>query len=345
MTLVERYTRFWSRREPAESLALVRILVGLVVLYDLVQVGRLGLVAPLWAPIEDGGIGPATYAEPITEFYAWVGASLASTRVLFALALATASTLALGLYTRLSAFVLMFAYAQLSRLSPNADRGIDILLRNVLAVLACSGAGAVWSINAWRTRAWQRAWIPAWPRYLLITQLVLLYFWAGILKQSAAWTSLSGYRALSDVLQMAHYARFGLPHALLAQLYPLFQLGTCATVWFERAAPLIPILIWLRTTRDRGGWLRAIVVRGRLFELWVTTGATFHLLLAALLKLGIFPWGCLALYPAWFAPSSVRAVFERLRQLLHRLCYAPERSYASSALLTRSGRGAGPDQP
>jgi hypothetical protein len=304
------YVRFWAQRETAECLALVRICVALVVASDLLQVARLGLVNALMAPIEDGGIGPASHAEPTVALYGWLGASPISAGVLFGLTLGAALALGVGFHSRISALLLMLLSAQLSQLCPAGDRGIDVLLRNVLCLLACSGAGATWSIDALREHGGfaPRVLVAAWPRYLLIAQLVLLYFWAGALKQGSAWTSLGGYSAMFQVLHQPHYTRFALPHAALVASYPLLQAATCATVWFERAAPVIPMLLWLRATRERGGWLRSIVLRAHLFELWVCTGLFFHLSLALLMELGIFPWGCLALYPAWLRPDTLRSL-------------------------------------
>jgi hypothetical protein len=315
VTRLDRYVQFWARREPPEALALIRILVAAVILFDLLEVARLDLIGALWAPIEEGGIGPASYQEPLIAFYRWFGASTQSARLLFATTVASSLWLLFGCFSRFSALLLMLLYAELSRLSPDADRGIDVLLRNVLAVLACSDAGAIWSIDAWRSRRSQRqVLVPAWPRYLLIVQLVLLYFWAGMLKQSAAWTSLGGYSALFLVLNKPHYARFALPHGLLSAAYPLLQVATLSTIVFERSAPLIPLLMWLRATRQRGGKLREWLVRAHVFELWVGTGAFFHLSLAAFTELGIFPWGCLALYPVWFNPETLHAWCERWRE-------------------------------
>jgi hypothetical protein len=41
-------------------------------------------------------------------------------------------------------------------------------------------------------------------------------------------------------------------------------------------------------------------------EVWIATGVFFHLSLALFTQLGIFPWGCLALYPALLQPELVR---------------------------------------
>ena len=300
MSWLSRYVAFWDRREPPHALALVRIGVGLVILYDLLQIAQLGLIVPLWGPLEAGGIGPTAYERPRVLFYRVLGASAGSAHALFALSALAALGLALGCFTRSSALVLMVCSAEAAVLAPDADRGIDALLRNVLAVLALSGAGRCWSIDARRAPA---ASIPAWPRYLLIAQLVLLYFWAGMLKQSAAWSSLGGYSALFGVLNKPHYARFALSHELLRAVYPALQAATIGTLLFERSAILVPLWLWLRA--QPGRW-SALVRRARIFELWLATGVVFHLALALFTQLGIFPWGCLALYPALLRPEAVQ---------------------------------------
>jgi hypothetical protein len=318
--MIGAFIRLWDRRETGESLALVRICVGLVILFDFSCVLRLGLVEPLWAPVEAGGFGPATYAAPVGWFFTRFGASAAAAWWLALAACAAASSLCIGFATRSSALVLLFVYGQLAQLSPAADRGIDNLLRNALLVLVCSGAGSTWSLQArLRHGSWSHATpIAAWPRYLIVAQLVLMYFFAGILKQAAAWNSLGGYSALFLVLVHPHYTRFEFPRELLSQVYPLLQLSAALTMVFERGAIALPWLLWLRDTRARGGVLRTLANRARLIEVWLGLGATFHLLLAATLTLGIFPWGCLALYPAFAPPQHTRTLASWLGRRLHR---------------------------
>jgi hypothetical protein len=249
-----------------------------------------------------------------------LGASRTSAWLLFALTLLSALSLLLGLFTRTSALVLVLAYAQLAYVVQLGDRGIDALLRSALLILACSRAGATLSLDA---RLFHGRWLrdveqPAWPRYLILAQLLLMYFWAGLLKQSPSWTSIDGYSALFIVLNHPHYASFALSPAWLGAVYPGLQLAAIATVVFERGALLVPFLLWLRATRDRGGKLRAFAARLHLLELWVAVGVLFHLGLAVVLDLGIFPWGCLALYPALASPRTLRAWFEHARLRLAR---------------------------
>jgi hypothetical protein len=319
--VIAAWVRFWDRREPADVLALVRIAVALVITWDLLQAALLDVVELLLAPIEEGGIGPASRLAPIGLLYEWLGASRSHAWLLFALTLTSALSLLLGLFTRTSALVLVLAYAQIAHVVQLGDRGIDALLRSVLLILACSQAGATLSLDArlfhgrWRRDVEQ----PAWPRYLIVAQLLLMYFWAGVLKQSPSWTSIDGYSALFVVLNHPHYASFALPPALLGAAYPGLQAAAIATLVFERGALLVPLLLWLRATRERGGKLRAVVARLRLLELWVALGVLFHLGLAVVLDLGIFPWGCLALYPALASPHTVRrwlaAAWLRIRRL------------------------------
>ena len=82
--MIDAWVRLWDQREPADVQALVRIGVALVIAWDLITAARLGLVTMLWAPIEDGGIGPATHARPVSELYAWLGASASSAFLLSA---------------------------------------------------------------------------------------------------------------------------------------------------------------------------------------------------------------------------------------------------------------------
>jgi hypothetical protein len=312
------WVALWDRREPADTLAVIRICVALVVLWDFGTVARLGLVRALWAPIDDGGIGPSSRATPVGVVYEWIGASSTSAWLLFGMCCLCALCLCVGLFTRLSALALCLGWAQLATLSPDADRGIDTLLRNALLCLACSSAGATASLDArLRHGRWYRdVRVPAWPRHFLILQLVLLYFWAGMVKQSPPWSSIDGYSALYITLSQPHYATFRLSPGQLAAVYPLLQLATFMTIWFERMAPAVPVLLWLRATAGRGGRLRGWINRLRLLEIWVMLGVVFHLGLAASVELGMFPWGCLALYPALCAPETLRRGLESVRNRL-----------------------------
>ncbi len=289
----------WRGQEDPRRLAAVRIACGVVVAWDLARVGQLGLVEALWLPASaGGGIGDVGSRGELPGVLAWLGATPGVVWALWGGSLAGAAGLATGFATRASAVVFALAYAQLGWINPAADRGIDMLLRNVAWVLACSGSHAVWSLDALLAR-WRRRTVPtqveSWPRRLLALQLVVVYWMAGLQKSGIGWTPLGDFSALYVVLQDPSIAahRFG----WLAGVYPLTQVATAATMLFEWGAPLVLLAWWYARTRTRGGWLRAQFNRHPVVLVWLAVGLLLHLGIAATMQLGIFPWAMLALYP------------------------------------------------
>jgi hypothetical protein len=281
--------------------ALVRIAVGLVVAYDLAAAACYGVVDALWAHAGAGGMGLVEAPPPLPP------------RVLWAIATVSALTLAAGLWTRTSAAALLVVYSVLAKILPEADRGIDLLLRHALLLLALSGAGRTLSLDA-RLREGtfvSDAHVPAWPRYLLIVQLASVYFFAGWQKISPQWTSVDGWSALYFVLRDPHYATFDLTTAL-DDFLPLLRVATLATVVWERSALLLLLAVWARESGSRRGWSVRVIRRSRYFACFVTVGVVFHVSLAIAMNLGIFPWGCLALYPALFRPQDFHSLAARL---------------------------------
>lgn len=288
-----RVMRWLDEREPPTSLALVRIFVGVVLLADLLIIGRLHLVEPLFAPGRWGGIGAEVDPPIFGTFGTWLVASIA------------AGALALGALSRVSALVLLVCSASLARALPDADRGIDMLLRWVLLFLAFSGAGATFSLDALVVRGhWapRDVRIPAWPRRLLVWQLCVVYFFAGIQKQDLAWTWEGSYSALWFILHDPHYASRDL-HRWLVPLYPVTQLATIATIVFERSALLVPFVLAASGTPHRGPLLWRLFARA--MPWWLLVGVGLHVGIAITMNLGIFPWAMLALYPAFLRPAQL----------------------------------------
>lgn len=299
MTLVARAARawveLWDRREPATALAVVRILVGLCLLGDLLQVAWLDLVTAAWAPPPDG-LGHGAGARPWVV--RWLGAGPGTAHTLWWAATAAAAALTLGLATRVAAVAVVLLSAQLAMISPDGDRGIDAVLRAVTLVLACSSCHARWSVDAAVRRAVGRpfpALVPAWPRYLLVAQVVWIYFSGGHNKTMPEWTPVGDFAALGRVLSDPHFARFD-PDWVPA-VFPLPACATAVTMLFEWGAPLLLLVLWYEATAERPGRLRRWCVRLRVRWIWIATGVLFHLGIALTLRLGVFPWGMLALYP------------------------------------------------
>jgi len=296
------WVALWDRREAPTALALVRIGVGLVLLADLVNLGRLGLVTPMFAGPPDG------YA---VAFDGWAPLVLGSgAGAAFALTLAAvvaAVCIVLGLATRVACVGFMLVSAQLAHIAPDSDRGIHMILRVVLVILALSWCHARWSIDAWVWRRFGRplpAMVPAWPRYLILFQVVWIYFSAGINKSGAEWGPHGGFLALANAVCDPHIAR--LSCAWVSSALPLTQIATALTMLFELGAPLYLACLYFADTADRPGRARRIVNLLGLRWVWLALGVAFHLGIAVFLQLGSFPWGMLALYPALLLPRDLR---------------------------------------
>jgi hypothetical protein len=274
--LWHRWVDVWDRREPATALALVRIGIAVVLLADYLWIARLGMVHATWSrpPLGYGG----------ADAVVWYGVVVAAL-----------ACIGLGAATPLACVVFAVASARLSWAAPDCESGSDILLRIVVPILALSRCNAQWSIDAWVMRRLGRPMateVPAWPRYLIMVQLVWVYFSGGQNKSSAVWGPLGGFTALGNALMDPGAGR--LPVSWVAALYPLTRVATALTMVFEWAAPLY-LLAYAKNWRVR--WV------------WLALGVSFELGIAVGLRLGSFPYAMLALFPALLRPED----FQRLK--------------------------------
>jgi len=319
--VIERWVAFWDRREAPHTLALVRILVGVALLADLGQAAIFDVIPLVWAPPPAGG-GYGQVAEPAPLVVRLLGASATTGTLVWALAVVSCALFTLGVLYRVTSWVLVFAMVELAGCQPVGD-SIDTLLRIVLPVLAASGAGAVWSFDAWyRRRRGKPAQetVPAWPRYLLVVQLLWLYISAGYQRDAKSWGPRGGFSAIGNVLGDPHFARF--EPGSFAALYPLTCAGTLLTMVFELTAPLYLLWLWLELHPERGGRCGHAVRRARIRWLWLATGVSLHSGIALGMKIGLFPFGILALYPAFVRPPELLAALERVRGRLSWLATA-----------------------
>ena len=301
------WVALWDRREDATALALVRIGVAAVLLYDLAMVWHLGLIDALWAAPPDG------YAHPYDGWATrWLGRGPDAAYALWLAATVSLAAIAAGALTPIACAVFVLVSAQLGHLGADGDRGLEMMLLLAVGILACSRCNARWSIDALVLRRLGRPIArdaPAWPRYLLMAQLVWIYFSGGTNKSGAEWGPLGGFAALGNILSDPHFARFD--PSWLTAAHPLTRLLTAATMAFELTAPIYLLLHYHAATPDRGGRLRRLGARLRLRWIWLAVGATFHLGIALTMTMGIFPWGMLALYPALLLPRDLRRLGAR----------------------------------
>ncbi len=304
------WVRLWDTREHPRVLALIRSAVALVVLADLLTMARLGLVEVLWAPMEAGGIPNALQRPVVPPWYQVWDPTPTAAWTLWGGQVAALLLLAVGWRPRWAALAFVLLSAQAALVTPLADRGIDLLLRNVCLILVFADSGATWSVST--LRAPPEARIPGWPRRLILLQLLAMYAAAGVQKTGLPWTPLGGFSALYIVLKDPSIGVSAMPW--LEGLYPLTQVATATTVLFELGAIGILGVYWLRWTHARPGRLRAWVVRRRPHLAWLAVGVALHLGIAVSMALGIFPWAVLALYPAFVHPDELLAAGEWLQR-------------------------------
>lgn len=287
------WVALWDRREAPTALALVRIGVGLVLVVDLVNLRRLGLITPMFSAPPDG--------------YALLGSDASAAFTLTLAAVIAAVCIVLGLATRLACISFVLISAQLAHIAPDADRGIHMILRIVLVILALSWCHARWSIDALVWRRFGRPLpteVPAWPRILILFQVTWIYASAGMNKSGAEWGPVDEFRALANAVCDPHLARLSCDW--VRSVLPLTQVATALSMVFELSAPLYLVYLYCAETAHRPGRLRRIVNVLRLRWIWLALGIAVHLGIAVLLRLGAFPWGMLALYPALLLPRDLR---------------------------------------
>jgi hypothetical protein len=304
-----RWTALWDEREAPTSLWLCRVLVACVVLADLFSAELSGAGLGAFAPPPEG-LGYATQGQWSTNLF---GATTATAHGLYFMAGVGATCFLFGVATRVAGLGLALALAELGNLAPEGDRGVDVLLRIAILVLVCSGSHVRWSFDAWlgsRLGKLPPALIPAWPRRLLMLQLVWLYFSAAHNRGDPAWWPTGGFSALATLLNDPHYARFS--PGWLAHVYPLTQAATVTTMSFELGSPLLLFLTYLDRDPHRGGRVGELVRRYRVRWLWLALGVMLHLGIAITMRLGIFSYGVLALYPVFIYPDEWRAWAARL---------------------------------
>jgi len=315
-SLWARWVAFWDEQEPPTLLALIRIALALVVLADLAAVATRGVQTWLWAPAAAGGISSWDPADaPL--FYRLLPESAGSARLLWFGLCASMLCVGVGFRTRGAALSYVWLSAQAALINGPADRAIDRALRIVLLILVLSPAGKIWSVDARiATGSFQgdRRPAPAWARYLILGQLVLIYCGAGLAKGGTHWYPWGGYRALYLTLQEPILAA-GDFHWLAQPLpYRLTQLATASTHLWELSAPLVLVAAYCRRTSDRPGALRRWFNRLPVRNAYVLLGVLFHLSLAFSMRLGIFPFAMLACFPAFFRPEELARAGARCRR-------------------------------
>jgi hypothetical protein len=324
-----------SVRERASTLACFRIAVALVIAYSVVGVVAAGLVEVLWIDDAFGGMRPAPSGFWLLD--ALGGSTPLVVWSLVGVTLAASAAMAIGLGGRFAVLVALLCYRAVST-SGQSSGGYDSMIFNAAWLLVLADSTATLSLDCRRqSGAWiSDALVPAWPRYLVVFQLVVIYTFTGFQKTSASWTAADGYSALYWFLQDPTWIRFDSDWT--AELYPLTQILT-AIVWhFETCAPLLLLVFYFRKTRDRSGRLRAWFNRWDLRKPFAVVGIGMHLGILVLMNMGPFSWISLGYYLCLWRPEEIEAVARRAAGYLQSQPFTVKRASAKAPDGTSTSR-------
>lgn len=310
------WVRLLDRREPGDALAILRIGVGLVVAGSLLWLALTGLVGVIWFDRAHGGY--RTF-ERVPLLIRWLGGPTPG--VIWGVVVAGIGgglLLSAGLGGRLSAFVTLQAMIALHRMNDEVSGSADVVMTNALWILVLARSTETLSLDCWLTRRRFRSEeeVPAFPRYLVILQLVLIYTTTGLQKLSVHWLPVGEFSAIYYIVQAPAWQRFDM--SWLSHVYPMTQLATAVTWIFETSSPLLLGVYYCRHTAERGGRLRRWVNRFDLRIPYALTGLLLHAFIYATMVVGPFSQIMLALYVCLWSPAELRAAGRRVVARLRR---------------------------
>jgi hypothetical protein len=228
-------------------------------------------------------------------------------------AVAAGLALVLGVGGRLPAVAAWITYPALVDLNGDAVGGYDLVFGNAFWLLVLARSTATLSLDCrLRTGRWTSDEpVPAWPRYLAVFQLVLIYWSTGMHKLSRTWVPGGDASALYYTLQQPTWQRFDM--SWLAHVYPLTQAATVTAWLWEVSAPLLLLALWYRRTADRPGRLRALFNLVNYRRWWVLMGLGMHLGVLVLMEVGPFSPLMLSFYACLYRPEEWRRARPRAK--------------------------------
>ena len=287
------------------SLALVRILYGLLLLSDI-----LIRATDLVAHYTDWGLAPRSAVlqfstDPVNFSLHMIGGTWPFEAVLFTIGAMASVCLTVGYQTRWAGWIAWVHLISMHTRNPWVLDGGDIYLRSAMFWLLFTPWGARWSIDGWRSPAAadpvERS-VFSLASMCYAIQVSLVYVFAALLKTSPEWRIdfTATYYALMIEQLTTPLAAYMLPHP------ELMKHLTVLVWWFEA---LGPILLWLP------GPFRMLGVVG-ISLMHLAFGSFLHLAIFALIgassPLGMVPGG------VWDRLEKIR-LWARFQELGRRL--------------------------
>jgi hypothetical protein len=312
MTRLRRLWRAWiallETREAATSLALCRIVTGLTLIHGLARMTWSGAWRGVWVDVAHGGVLPL--APPWSP---WLHPGTPEqTARLMALTACGAVLTTLGLFTRGALLTAWFGARSLSTSIIHGPQTSDLVLFNLLVPLVFSGCGRSLSLDALLFKKPRE--VPAWPRYVLIGQMTLMYWGAGVQKISSGWLPGGSLDAVWYILQWTHWLKRPIAMEPLASWFWVTRALTLGTWVLENSAPVLLLAFWYRHTHARPGRLRALFNRLDVRAIYVALALAMHVGIWATLEVGEFFGYCSAYVMCCFTPAEWQRAFAALSQ-------------------------------
>ena len=287
-------------------MALFRICVGLVVVLNHLGTWWSGALDVVWMDLAHGGY--RNFGDPPYQFD-WVGGY--SVEAVYGM-LAANTVLGLCLMAgvggavlfRVIAFVVVQVHMGLADLNGYAGGSYDELILNWVWLLVLAGPSRTLSWECWRaTGAWTSSrQVALWPRVVVMYQAMLMYGTTGWQKLSTHWVPGGDFSALYYIFQQPTWQRYDMGWA--ASVYPLTQVATAATWFWEVSAPIWFVAFVVSLSPSAPGTWRGWMNRWRVREAYAWVGLFFHLVVQLTMNIGPFSIASACLYCAVWHPEE-----------------------------------------
>lgn len=314
MSVVDRWLDRVSAREDATSLALFRIMMGSGALYTVITAVWSGVIPVVWIDRAYGGIRNLGEGTWLVAMFGGPTPGVVWSFVVASLAFSVLMTLGIG--GRAVMLLALLTTDALTTLNGHAGGSYDHLLTAGMWLCVLGGGAKTLSVPArLRTGRWApEVQVLAFPRWLAAYQLVLMYCMTGVQKVSAYWVPGGDASALYYILQQPSWQRFDM--SFMAWLYPLTQLGTLVTWFWEVLSPLWLLALWWSIRPESRTGVAAFANRIGLRWIFLGVGVVMHFAIFVTMEVGPFTYLSLGFYAAMVHPWEWRALAERVRARL-----------------------------
>ncbi|QDV65009.1 HTTM domain-containing protein [Crateriforma conspicua] len=258
------WDRFWFCGRTGETLAVIRIATGVMLLYSHLVLAKdlMSFVGPdAWIDnvtakqLHDGAFGVSDWARS----YLWHIDNASLLWAHQALAITASALMAVGFLSRLTVPLAWFLNLMYVHRLTGALFGLDQIMTYSAMYLSLAPCGAVWSVDAWLRRQgkWSAKmrdrWLPANRSYvstnvatrLFQIHVCVIYLFGGLAKArgemwwdgTAVWFAVANYEYQSwDMTWMGRYPRL---FSLLTHTTLFWEVFYCALVWPRLTRPIV----------------------------------------------------------------------------------------------------------